>query len=137
MKHQLGSWHQSQDQGVTEAVRVYVKMNDAHHIAVETDRFGYCQLKGASEIEEAAIWGMSAMISLMSPGGNYKDKDLEQLQRLIKGNLNAIEPSLGPYEEKEKCSECGGSGRLTRLGGDWGKTPETRVPCWKCQPKEA
>lgn len=32
------------------------------------------------------------------------------------------------------CSECNGTGKLTRLGGDLGKTPDTEVPCWKCQP---
>lgn len=27
------------------------------------------------------------------------------------------------------CAECGGSGKLTQLGGDWGKTPETELNC--------
>lgn len=36
---------------------------------------------------------------------------------------------------KEVCSECNGKGTLTQLGGDWGKTPETQVPCWKCKGK--
>lgn len=31
------------------------------------------------------------------------------------------------------CAECNGTGKLTRLGGDWGKTPDTEVPCWRCQ----
>lgn len=33
---------------------------------------------------------------------------------------------------KRACGECNGSGELDRLGGDWGKTPDTRVKCWKC-----
>lgn len=32
------------------------------------------------------------------------------------------------------CGECGGRGVLTRLGGDWGATAETEVPCWACSP---
>lgn len=32
-----------------------------------------------------------------------------------------------------KCGECNGSGKLERLGGDWGKTPESIVICWKCK----
>jgi len=33
----------------------------------------------------------------------------------------------------EDCGECGGRGTLTRLGGDWGKTPDTDVTCWRCK----
>lgn len=33
----------------------------------------------------------------------------------------------------DACGECGGSGKLTRLGGDWGKTPDTEVECWACE----
>jgi DnaJ-class molecular chaperone len=35
-------------------------------------------------------------------------------------------------KKKDRCPECFGTGKLTRLGGDWGKTPETKVPCWAC-----
>lgn len=31
------------------------------------------------------------------------------------------------------CSECAGRGTLTKLGGDWGKTPDTEVTCWMCK----
>ncbi len=37
-----------------------------------------------------------------------------------------------PKEIKRGCGECGGTGKLTKLGGDWGKTPDTEVTCWKC-----
>jgi DnaJ-class molecular chaperone len=30
------------------------------------------------------------------------------------------------------CGECNGSGRLTRLGGDWGRLEDTTVTCWAC-----
>jgi len=30
------------------------------------------------------------------------------------------------------CLECHGTGKKTRLGGDWGKTPDTEIPCWAC-----
>ena len=35
-------------------------------------------------------------------------------------------------QQDTKCPECNGKGKLTRLGGDWGKTPDTEVPCWRC-----
>jgi hypothetical protein len=31
------------------------------------------------------------------------------------------------------CGECNGTGQLERLGGDWGQTAETQVPCWACK----
>lgn len=31
-----------------------------------------------------------------------------------------------------RCGECFGRGVLTRLGGDWGKTPDAEVACWAC-----
>ena len=31
-----------------------------------------------------------------------------------------------------KCGECNGTGKLTVLGGDWGKRPDTEVVCWAC-----
>lgn len=33
----------------------------------------------------------------------------------------------------KKCGECNGTGKLTQLGGDWGKTPDKLVDCWKCK----
>jgi DnaJ-class molecular chaperone len=33
----------------------------------------------------------------------------------------------------DECGECNGTGTLTRLGGDWGKTPDTEVACWSCK----
>jgi DnaJ-class molecular chaperone len=39
---------------------------------------------------------------------------------------------LRPVSDPAACSECAGTGRLERLGGDWGKTPDTVVDCWRC-----
>lgn len=39
-----------------------------------------------------------------------------------------------PQRQSATCSECNGTGKLTRLGGDFGKTSDSVVPCWKCQP---
>ena len=36
-------------------------------------------------------------------------------------------------DSQKKCIECNGKGTLVRLGGDWGKTPDTTVPCWNCK----
>ena len=38
-----------------------------------------------------------------------------------------------PATPAAPCAECGGRGTLTRLGGDWGKTPESEVACWACK----
>lgn len=41
-------------------------------------------------------------------------------------------PMTTKIQAPKKCGECNGTGKLTRLGGDWGKTGDTEVPCWKC-----
>lgn len=40
--------------------------------------------------------------------------------------------AISASTQARPCGECGGSGVLTRLGGDWGKTAETTVSCWCC-----
>ena len=31
------------------------------------------------------------------------------------------------------CPECDGTGQLIKLGGDWGKTQDTTIICWRCK----
>ncbi len=40
---------------------------------------------------------------------------------------------MKPSEPDDRCAECNGRGKLTVLGGDWGKTPESERECWMCK----
>lgn len=55
-----------------------------------------------------------------------------QAARQAADNRPKTTPPRKPRPDDGKCSECGGSGKLTRLGGDWGRRPDTEVACWKC-----
>jgi Protein of unknown function (DUF3768) len=59
--------------------------------------------------------------------------DAQVAQRAaLEGAIDACQAALLPADAGVHCGECNGTGKLTRLGGDWGKTAESEVSCWAC-----
>lgn len=97
----IGIWLESQDQGLSEAIRLFAKRHNRPWIKIKKDQHGYCTLEGATEIEESVIWGMNEMQVILNDQGPFDDEDQIQIKRLIYGNLEAADTKLlGPYEDR-------------------------------------
>ena len=56
---------------------------------------------------------------------------MTRLQRWLEEN-GLDKPLPQSTKRDTSCGECNGSGKLTQLGGDWGRTPDREVTCWAC-----
>ncbi len=100
-KKENWNWIKSQEQHITHIVRLFIRRNNATHIEMDIDRFGYAAMKGATEQEVAEISGMIQLFEILSDQGPFDDPDQIQIKRLVYGNLVAADTDkLGRYEEE-------------------------------------
>lgn len=58
---------------------------------------------------------------------------LSRSSKMIEIPIDRKSQAAGERDDDDDCPECSGRGKLQTLGGDWGKTPEGEIECWKCK----